>query len=60
MREIFMDAAEVAKALGVSRSYAYKAIRQWNEELKEKGYFTKAGSVPRAYFQEKCYGLTTK
>lgn len=47
---------EVAEKLGISRSQAYKIIREWNDELKAMGYFTKARSVPRAYFEKKCYG----
>ena len=31
-----MRASEVAKELSVSTSYAYKLIRQLNDELKEK------------------------
>ena len=34
-----------------------KLRREWNKELKSEGYFTKAGSIPRAYFEKKCYGF---
>ena len=51
----FMRADEVAKELGVSRSYAYKLIKQLNEELRKKGYITVAGRVSRRYFDEKLY-----
>lgn len=51
----FMRADEVAKELGVSRSYAYKLIKQLNEELRKKGYITVAGRVSRRYFNEKLY-----
>ena len=50
-----MRADEVAKELGVSRSYAYKLIKQLNEELRKKGYITVAGRVSRRYFNEKLY-----
>ena len=33
-------------------------VEEWNKELKAQGYFTKAGSVPRAYFEKKCYGFS--
>lgn len=51
----FMRADEVARELGVSRSYAYKLIKQLNEELRKKGYITVAGRVSRRYFDEKLY-----
>ncbi len=51
-----LSAKEVAELLGIAESTAYAVIRGWNKELKAQGYFTKAGSVPRAYFEKKCYG----
>ena len=51
----FIRADEVAKELGVSRSYAYKLIKQLNEELRKKGYITVAGRVSRRYFNETLY-----
>lgn len=51
----FIRADEVAKELGVSRSYAYKLIKQLNEELRKKGDITVAGRVSRRYFDEKLY-----
>lgn len=48
---------EVARELGISKSFAYKIVRQMNKELKSKGYLTIAGKVSRVYFQEKFYGL---
>ena len=47
---------EVAHELGVSKPYAYKLIRQLNEELKDKGFITIAGRVNRQYFNERLYG----
>lgn len=56
MNKNFMNVEEVAEELGVSKSFAYKLMNQLNKELKEKGYFTVAGRVNRAYFTEKlCY-----
>lgn len=52
----FIKAEEVAKELGVSKTYAYKLIRQLNDELREEGYLTISGRVSRAYFREKLYG----
>lgn len=47
MNQIFMNVKEVSEKLGVSRTKAYNTIREWNDELKSMGYFTKSGSVPR-------------
>ena len=55
--QIFMRADEVAAALGVSKPYAYKLVREMNEELKQKGFITIPGRVSRRYFEEKFYGL---
>lgn len=51
-----LSVKEVAGLLDIAESTAYAIIRGWNKELKAQGYFTKAGSVPRAYFEKKCYG----
>ena len=49
-------AEEVAKELDVSVPYAYKIIKQLNDELKAKGYITVSGRVNRQYFNERLYG----
>ena len=49
MENRFIRAEEVADELGVSKPYAYKLIRQLNEELKDKGFITIAGRVNRQY-----------
>ena len=36
----FMTVDEVAAELGVSKSYAYKIVKQLNEELQKLGYLT--------------------
>lgn len=54
----FMRVDEVAAELGVSKSYAYKIVRQLNAELKEMGFITVSGRVNKQYFIEKlCYGV---
>lgn len=53
--KLFMRADEVAKELGVSQAYAYKLIKQLNEELKAKGYLVISGRLNREYFAEKVY-----
>lgn len=58
MREkIFITADEVSKMLDISKPYAYKLIKQMNEELKSKGFMTIAGKVSRRFFEEKFYGM---
>lgn len=46
----FIRAEDVAQELNVSKPYAYKLIRQLNEELRAKGYITISGRVNRQYF----------
>ena len=54
--EIFMRVNEVAEELGVSVPYAYKLIRELNEELRKTGCITIAGRIDRKFFHEKFYG----
>lgn len=52
----FLTVQEVADELGVSKSYAYKVVRQLNEELRQLGYLTVNGRVNAQFFQKKlCY-----
>lgn len=52
----FMRVEDVARELGVSKSYAYKIVQKLNQELREKGYITISGRVNRQYFLERtCY-----
>ena len=55
MANQFMRADEVAKELGISKSFAYKLIRQLNQELKEQGFLTISGRINRDYFRERLY-----
>ena len=41
----FMRVDEVAKELGISKSYAYKIVQKLNAELAEKGYMVISGRV---------------
>ncbi len=52
-----MDVEEVSKELDISRGYAYKLIREMNTELKDLGYFTVSGKVPRAYFATRFFRI---
>ena len=55
MNQSFMSAMEVAEELGVSKAYAYKVIRELNEELRSKGFQTVSGRINRIYFKERFY-----
>lgn len=52
----FVTVEEVQSDLDVSRSHAYRIIRDMNEELKKRGYLTIAGRVGRKYYEERLYG----
>ena len=52
----FLDAAEVAEAMDVSRSTAYRLIKKLNDELSGRGFLTVPGKVSKKYFAERLYG----
>lgn len=53
----FMRVEDVAKELGISKSYAYKIVQKLNADLRVKGFLTISGRINRKYFMEKfCYG----
>lgn len=54
-KTIFMNANEVAEELGVSVSYAYRLIREFNKEMKKSGYICISGKIDRKFFHEKFY-----
>ena len=56
----FIRAEEVAAELDVSKPYAYKLIRQMNEELAKTGCITIAGRIDRKFFHEKFYGTRSE
>lgn len=58
-KKIFYDVEDVMIMLMISKSHAYKIIRELNQELKAKGYMTITGRVSCQYFDEKFYGLQT-
>lgn len=59
MKSDFMRVDEVVEELDVSKPYAYRVIRQLNNELKKLGYATIAGRVSREYFRER-FGIKGK
>lgn len=56
----FMNVQDVRNELGVSRSSAYKVIRNLNQELQNEGYLVVSGKVPRRYFVTRYYLTTDK
>ena len=52
----FMTVDEVAQELNVSKSYAYKVVRELNAEMQKLGYQTVTGRVNTSFFRKKlCY-----
>ena len=56
--KMFITAGEVASDLGVSKPYAYKIVRELNDQLQGKGFMTVSGRVSRKYYEEKFYGVS--
>jgi predicted transcriptional regulator len=57
MNEKFLKVEDVMQILGISKSAAYKIMRQMNDELLNKGYVVIRGKVSRKYFEERFYGM---
>ena len=52
----FMTVDEVAEELCVSKSYAYKVVRELNAEMNKMGYLTGTGRGNTSFFRKKlCY-----
>ena len=58
MKSVFYTAQEVAEILGVSRTKAYKIVKELNIELQAKGFIVIAGKIPKRYFEERCYAFS--
>lgn len=56
----FYEVDDVMAMLGISKSKAYKIMQALNNELKENGYITIAGKVPKQYFDERLYNNEEK
>lgn len=54
-KDMFIFASEVSETLEISRTSAYRIIKQLNTELSEKGYMTIEGRTSRRYFDERFY-----
>ena len=57
--DMFIKADEVSKTLDVSMTYAYRVMKQLNEELAAKGMLTIDGRTNRKYFFEKIQGAVS-
>jgi len=53
--KLFVTAGEITKDLQISKPFAYKLVREMNDELKEKGFLVIAGRVSRQFYEEKIY-----
>lgn len=56
---IFITADEMVEILSISKPYAYKIIRQMNNELDAKGFITIPVKVSKKFFEERFYGVTS-
>ena len=54
---MYMDVDDVCAILGVSKIYAYSLMREYNKELKAKGYIVVAGKISTKFLAEKIYGM---
>lgn len=59
MTKPFFNVWDVMGRLSISKSMAYRVIRELNQELKQKGYYTISGRVSSDYFNEK-FNLTSE
>ena len=54
----YYTAKDIMAILGISKTNAYKIIRQLNDELMKMGYLVVSGKVSRKFFNEKFYGMS--
>ena len=48
--KMYMDVDDVCAILGVSKTYAYSLMREYNKELKAKGYIVVAEKISTCKF----------
>lgn len=48
----FYTADDIAGILYVSKSTAYREMKKLNDELKQKGYITISGKVPKKFLKK--------
>ena len=49
----YLNAQDIVELTGKEESWAYKKMRQLNEELKEDGYLICRGRIPANYFYKR-------
>ena len=61
-RHMYVDAAEICEDWGVSKSQAYKIIKQLNERMlaMNPNLIVLSGKANRRFYEENCYGKTDK
>ena len=58
MNEKFLKVEDIMGILGISKSVAYKLMRELNDEMVKKGYIAIRGRVNRKYFEDRFYGMS--
>ena len=53
----YISGEKLSEILGVSKTYAYSLMREYNKELKAKGYIVVAGKISTKFLAEKIYGM---
>lgn len=56
----FVFAEEVMEDFEISKPAAYKKIQSLNKQLKEQGYVTVSGKIPREFYNKVCYWKNQK
>ena len=52
IKSIFMTADEVAHECQISKTSAYRIIKELNEELRRRGKYTIRGKINRRFFED--------
>lgn len=55
MERRYYTVCDIMQILGISRSKAYKLLREWNQELETMGYITISGKISKRFVDEKIY-----
>ena len=55
--KMYMNVDDVCAVLGVSKAFAYKIMKGYNEELKERGFLVIPGKISTKFLAEKIYGM---
>ena len=51
--QIFFTVSDITGMMGISKSTAYRLIRNLNKELGKKGKLTLSGKVNKGYFRDR-------